>query len=89
MNFTWHEIKRLANIKKHRLDFADVCKVFDGATATDEDRRDYAGEQRFNTVGLLETVVVVISHTESDDEIHIISMRKAERHEIHTFFSHF
>jgi uncharacterized protein len=89
MNFTWHEVKRKANLKKHGFDFADASKVFVGATVTDEDPRDYAGEQRFNTVGLLETTVVVITHTESDNEIHIISMRKAERHEIRTFFSYF
>jgi uncharacterized DUF497 family protein len=30
----------------------------------------------------------VIAHTESEDEIRIISMRKAERHEREYFFLH-
>ncbi|MCW5575019.1 MAG: BrnT family toxin [Burkholderiales bacterium] len=44
--------------------------------------RGYAGEQRFNSTGFLDTAIVTICHTESEDEIHIISMRKAEPHEI-------
>ena len=31
--------------------------------------------------------VVVIAHTETGDEIHIISMREAENHETRKFFS--
>jgi uncharacterized DUF497 family protein len=53
---------------------------------TAEDKRDYGGEQRFNTTGLL-GVSVVITHTETEDEIHIISMREAENHETRKFFS--
>jgi uncharacterized DUF497 family protein len=46
-----------------------------------EEARDYA-EQRFNTTGFLGTVIVTICHTETENDIHIISMRKAEPHEI-------
>jgi uncharacterized DUF497 family protein len=56
---------------------------FDGPTMTVEDARDY-GEQRFNTTGFLGIAIVTISHTETDDEIHVISMRKAENDEIET-----
>ena len=81
MKFTWHEPKRLANIKKHGFDFSDAKQVFDGPIFTVEDDRLY-GEQRFNSTGFLGTAIVTICHTESDEEIHIISMRKAEPHEI-------
>ncbi len=57
-------------------------------TLTGHRCRDRYGEQRFNTTGLLGTSVVVITHTETDDTIHIISMRKAENHEIEDFFSY-
>jgi len=43
---------------------------------------NYNGEQRFNTTGFLGSDIVTICHTETDDEIHMISMRKAEPHEI-------
>ena len=84
MKFTWREPKRQINLKKHGYDFADVRKVFEGPTLTQEDTRNYGGEQRFNTTGFLGTVIVTVCHTETPDEIHIISMRKAETHEIDT-----
>ena len=88
MRFTWHESKRQLNLKKHGLDFEDGESVFNGPTSTLEDKRDYQGEQRFNTTGLLGVLVVVITHTETDHEIHIISMREAEKHETLQFFSY-
>ena len=84
MNFTWQESKRKTNLKKHGFDFSDAEHVFSGPTITIEDARDYEGEQRFNTTGFLGTAMVTICHTETDDEIHIISMRKAEPDEINT-----
>lgn len=88
MKFTWHESKRQKNIKKHGYDFSSAEQVFSGATITIDDDRFYYGEQRFNTMGLIGTKVVVISHTETEDTIHIISMREAEQHESRTFFSY-
>ena len=82
MDFTWHSAKRMTNLKKHGLDFADAEQVFSGPTITLEDTRDYDGEQRFNTIGLLGVQIVTVCHTETEDEIHVISMRKAEQHEI-------
>ncbi|MBM3343433.1 MAG: BrnT family toxin [Betaproteobacteria bacterium] len=84
MKFTWTATKRTANLKKHGFDFADAEQVFNGPTFTVEDGRDYNGEQRFNSTGFLNMAIVTICHTESEDEIHIISMRKAQPHEIET-----
>lgn len=63
-------------------------RVFNGPTITVEDSRDYYGEQRFNTTGFFGTTIVTICHTETEDKIHVISMRKAESHEIDTL-SHY
>ena len=82
MNFTWKAAKRISNLKKHGFDFADAEQVFSGPTFTVEDTRDYDGERRFNSTGFLGAAIVTICHTETEDEIHIISMRKAELHEI-------
>ncbi len=41
-----------------------------------------------NAAGSLGVLVVVITHSETDDEIHFISMREAEKHETRQFFSH-
>ena len=88
MNFTWRETKRQSNLKKHGFNFADAEQVFSGPTLTVEDACDYNGEQRFNTTGFLGTAIVTICHTENQTDIHIISMRKAESHEIDTL-SHY
>jgi len=88
MDIHWHDRKRHANLHKHGLDFADAAQVFAGPTLTTEDTRTDYGEQRFNTLGLLGTSVVCICHTETDDAIRIISMRKAEPHETEHFFSY-
>lgn len=87
MRFTWHEEKRRTTLAKRGLDFADAEEVFGGPTFTFEDeRRDY-GERRWVTMGLLREKVVVIVHTETEDEIRVISMREAERDEQRLFFT--
>ncbi len=86
MQYTWHELKRQRNLKKWGLDFAEAEQVFSGPTFTfEDDRMDY-GEQRWVTLGLLGDIVTVIVHTETDEEIRIISMRKAIRNEQILFF---
>jgi uncharacterized protein len=84
MNLTWQESKRNTNLEKHGFDFALAEQVFCGPTMTLEDSRDYKGEQRFNTTGFSGIAIVTICHTETDDNIHVISMRKAQPHEIDT-----
>lgn len=86
MKFTWHEPKQQSNLKKHGLDFNDAQKVFAGPTFTFEDNREAYGERRWVTLGLLGLQVVIIVHTETEDEIRIISMREATKHEQSLFF---
>ncbi len=86
MAFAWHERKRKANVRKHGLDFVEAKTVFEGVTITFEDDRFRYGEPRYITIGVLRGIVVVIAHTEGDDLIRLISMRKATRHEQRIFF---
>lgn len=81
MRFTWDERKRKSNLRDHGFDFADARWVFGGPTVTYEDDRFSYGEQRFITLGLLEGIAVSIAHTESPNRIHVISFRRATRHE--------
>jgi uncharacterized protein len=83
--FTWNEKKRRINLKDHRLDFRDAEEVLAGATFTFEDDRFDYGEQRWVTLGVLRGVVVSIVHTETEAEIHLISMRKATKRENQIF----
>jgi len=86
MRFTWDEAKRKSNLRNHGLDFRDTFQVFEGLTFTFEDDRFDYGEQRFVTLGLLDGTPVSIVHTETADNIHIISFRKATRNEQIIFF---
>lgn len=54
---------------------------------TFEDRRFDYDEPRFITLGVLREDVVVITTTETDEEIRVISMRKAERNEQEIYYS--
>ncbi|MFQ5626195.1 MAG: BrnT family toxin [Methyloligellaceae bacterium] len=81
MRFTWDEKKRLINLKSHDIDFVDAPGVFAGPTFTFEDDRFNYEERRFVTLGFLSDIPVSIVHTESATRIHIISFRKATRHE--------
>lgn len=69
------------------MDFADAAQVFAGPTFTFEDDREDYGEQRWVTLGLLGEKVVVIVHTETEDEIHVFSMREADKDEQLLFFT--
>ncbi len=89
MKFMWDEAKQRANLAKHGFDFADAETVFTGMTYTFGDDRTYYGENRFITLGMLKGRVVLIAHTENDDEIRIISMRKAAKHEQEKYFRGF
>lgn len=81
MRFSWDEAKRLSNLKDHGFDFRDAEKVFEGPTFTYEDDRFEYEEQRFVTLGFLSGVIVSIVHTETEDEIRVISFRKAKKNE--------
>jgi uncharacterized DUF497 family protein len=87
MRFLWHDPKRQANLKKHSMDFADAERIFAGPTFTFEDAREDYGEQRWVTLGLLGAKVVVIVHTETAEELRVISMREADKDEQLLFFT--
>jgi len=78
---TWDETKRGKNIKNHGLDFTGCEAIWDNFTITREDVRRAYGEKRLVTFGLLEGDVVVLVYTERRTGPHIISLRKAEKHE--------
>jgi len=78
---TWNESKRRLNINKHGLDFVGCDAIWDHFTVTREDKRQYYGEERLVCFGLLEAKVVVLVYTERAQGPHVISLRKAEKHE--------
>lgn len=86
MRFEWDETKRRSNVKRHGFDFPAARVVFAGDTITLlDDRFDY-GEVRLVSLGLLWGRVVSIVHTETEDVIRVISIRKASPNEESIYF---
>ena len=86
MRFEWDEKKRLINIRKHAIDFADVPAIFESDIVTISDDRFEYSETRYQTLGLLKSRVIMVVHTESETVIRIISARKANKHEEEIYF---
>ena len=88
MRYTHDAAKRAANIKKHGYDFEDVPMVIESTvTVTFEDRRFDYDENRFVTLGMLRGEVVMVVTAETDEEIRVISMRKADQNEQKIYFA--
>jgi uncharacterized DUF497 family protein len=73
--------KREINLRKHGLDLIIAEHVLMGFIITREDTRQAYGEERFQSLGEWNGLVVVVVHTPRDGCDHIISVRKADRHE--------
>jgi uncharacterized DUF497 family protein len=78
---TWDDVKRKLNIKNHGLDFAGCDVIWDHFTVTREDVREDYGEARLVCFGILHGEGVVMVYTERSKGPHVISLRRAEKHE--------
>lgn len=56
MQFEWDEAKNLANVRNHRIDFADVPEMFDSPMLIEPDARIDYGEDRWIGIGFCRTV---------------------------------
>lgn len=85
MSPEWDPEKAAANLRKHGVDFADAVGVLEDPRAvTIPD--DAADEKRFVTVGMdLLGRVLVVCWTWRNDDVRMISARKATAHERRTY----
>ena len=81
MRFEWDEQKRLINLQRHEIDFADAERIFQNDLFTFIDDRFNYGETRFVSFGLLDGDIVAIVYTETEESIRVISIRKATKNE--------
>ena len=83
MKFTWDPVKAESNIAKHGIDFREAATTFlDPLSTTFPDVDHSLDEERFSTIGMSAHVrILVVSHTESEDNIRIISAGQATKHE--------
>ncbi len=83
MQFEWDRGKAKKNLTKHKVSFDEAVTVFyDPLSATFNDSDHSVDEQRLITVGYSSRRrLLVVSHTERDEAIRIISARSATAHE--------
>lgn len=81
MAYQWNRDKALSNVQKHDIDFADAISIFsDNFAITIFDER--FGEDRFVTIGMDAFArVLVVVYTYREQDIRIISARKATKTE--------
>ena len=68
------------------MDLAGADAIWGNFTVTREDIRAHYGEKRMLTFGILNGEVVVLVHTDRDDDMDVISLRKAEKYEARYYF---
>lgn len=85
MEYEWDSGKAIANLKKHRVSFADAVTVFsDDRARTMEDPQP--DEERSITLGTdAQGNILVVVYTWREDRIRIISARKATPAEIRQY----
>ena len=79
MEFEWDPEKEQANIQKHAVDFTEAATVFgDPLELTISDPDHSIGEYRFLSMGhSSRNRILVVSYTEREDRVRIISARTA------------
>jgi uncharacterized protein len=83
--FEWDEAKRQKTLLERKLDFADALHIFLSPHITFKDDRFAYTEERFITIGALSKRMVVLVWTLREQKCRIISLRKANDDEKHTY----
>jgi uncharacterized DUF497 family protein len=91
MEFEWDEAKAVTNLVKHGVSFTEAATAFtDSLAAIFTDPQHSEDEKREILVGYSEySQLLIVSDTQRDDAVRIISARKAgrgerQRHTNHT-----
>jgi uncharacterized protein len=83
-DFAWDEAKRRLNLAKHKLDLVLGISLFDGRpTISYPSKRNE--EDRWVTVGRIESLMLALVWTEREGVIRLISLRRARDAERRAF----
>ena len=79
VKFEWNPSKEQSNVEKHGVDFTEAATVFgDPLELTIADPDHSVGESRFLSMGLSSfNRILVVSYTEREERIRIVSARVA------------
>ena len=83
MRFEWDPEKEIRNLRKHGVSFVEASTVFgDALAATISDAKHSEFEVRFITMGMSSgNRLLVVSHTDEEESLRIISARTATTQE--------
>ncbi len=85
MDFEWDDEKAEVNWRKHHVEFELAAQVFfDPHRIEKYDSAHADGEERWQTIGMAASVVLMVAYTErglTGEIIRLISARKANKHE--------
>ena len=85
---SWDPSKRNENLKRHRIDLAELEPIFDLPMVTVEDDRESHLEMRLQSLGMWNGRIVFLVWTpRGNDDAHLISCRYANRKQAETYFS--
>jgi len=79
----WDSKKALINLEKHKVSFETAQFIFSDPERLerfDRSAENTSGEQRFQTIGMVEKILFVV-YTEREKNMHIISARLADKTE--------
>lgn len=83
IKFEWDETKAVINVKKHKVSFELAVRAFADPFAMMKQDRFENGEQRWQTIGVVDGfLMLLVAHTVRDEAgqevVRIISARRAE-----------
>jgi uncharacterized DUF497 family protein len=86
MEYQWDIQKATLNLRKHGIDFADAVGVFEDVLALTIKEQNIEGEQRVVTLGMdfLNRIIVIV-YSYRNEDIRLISARKATKSERQTY----
>jgi uncharacterized DUF497 family protein len=78
MSYEWDEAKRLQNLEKHGVDFADAVGVLEDEQALSREDKRVISEERFVVVGMdYVGRILTVAYTFRGENVRLISARKA------------
>jgi uncharacterized DUF497 family protein len=83
--FEWDENKRAYNLEKHSIDFVDAIEIFDDADRI-EGESFHQSEIRYQTIGLVNDIVLFVVYTYRGKKKRIISARRASQNERKAYY---
>ena len=94
MQFEWDKNKNQLNKRKHGLSFETASFVFQDSflLSVPDDRYSYPNEERWQSLGLIQGILVYVAHTVEEDNhgeeiIRIISARAATQGEARRYYA--